>query len=143
MKTIIKKAVATILLFTGMGTAHAQNNIEIAVGIAKDNCGDVSYVVYTGSKAYEEAKADAKRDCRDGKTPALESNGYKGGEGDYLVIIETNMKGYNGCNMSSFGIGFGDNYDDALQDARKNLGMRNWSWQESKHGYNVKLSKSY
>lgn len=143
-KRLLKTTVNFILTLLVIAYSYAQQNSTIAVGIAKGNCGDIGYVVNTGKNAYSNASSSAKNKFGGTKPPSVEQNGFDGSKGSYLVIVETNTKGINNCDTHhTFGVGYGNNRNEALQNAKKNLGMRNWNWSENKHGYDIKLQRSY
>lgn len=143
-KLIQTGVILLFLVFSGFKTS---DDIKISVAIAHGECGDLGYVIKSGYDSsaiyYKEAKTAAQRKFSNSKRVSVEKNGYSGNEGNYLVIIKTRMKGYNGCDMTSYGIGFGTNFNDAEDDAVSNLKTMNWNWSKSKHGYSVTYKKQY
>ena len=88
------------------------------------------------------ATEKVKRSHPNYKSLAVEHNGYDANYGNHIVIIEAKTK-YQGCDKYTYGVGFGFNKSDALRNAKKSLGMRNWNWVESKHGYRQVYYKYY
>lgn len=124
-----------------------QTKIAVAIAVGKSSCGtnnDLGYVFKYGTDTkanyYSMAQNEAAKTYPSNFKVAVEKNGYNGDKGSYLVIIETKTK-YNDCNITTFGVGFGDNYEIALRQAKLNLGNRVGLWQENKHGYDVRVSQ--
>lgn len=140
-----------ILIFSGIVTATAQTRIVVAIAQGETTCenhvaDDLGYQIYSGldniAKLANLAESDVKRNNPDYIRIVREHNSYNGEEGNHLMIIESSMT-YGGCDFYRYGVGFGYSRNEALNTAKKSLGMRNGNWQESKHGYNEVFYEVY
>lgn len=149
----MKKMILIIFLFvTGIIQVNAQQtNIVVVIAKQKTSCNtstDLGYSIQNGTaQSYElaeEAEASVKRnnpkyDWVDSKNNVSWGNHI----GNYMVIISAKTSGSDGCTRLTYGVGFGNDYNSALQDAKKFLRAKNLSWSESKHGYSMVKQKQY
>lgn len=63
-------------------------------------------------------------------------------ESGFLVIIETQVRAYNGEDLVTMGAGFGRTQGEAEDEAVRELRRRNGAWQE-RHGYSVRLNQRF
>ncbi|WKD85851.1 hypothetical protein KCTC32516_01198 [Polaribacter huanghezhanensis] len=144
------KKIIIFLVLMSTGIINAQKHIVVAFAVGKTSCQystdtDLGYQIYTGnssSSANKSARDRVKRDYPNLIRVSVEQNGWKAEKGNHLVIIEVKTK-YQGCDKYTYGAGFGFNKTEALRNAKKSLGMRNWNWVESKHGYKQVHYRSY
>ncbi|WP_462282085.1 hypothetical protein [Salinivirga cyanobacteriivorans] len=148
MKKMVFMSVITLLL--GLTVKAQQTNIVVAIAKKSTSCNstDLGYKVYYGSSSSydlnKKAKVDVKRMCPDWDNVESKNNEDWGTYmGTYMVIISTTTTNSSGCKRDSYGVGFGTSSNSALNNAKKHLNGRNWSWSESKYGYRIVAEKRY
>jgi len=139
---------SVMALFVGL-SVKAQTKITVAIAKKSTSCNstDLGYKVFYGadySELRKQSSAAVKRLCPDWENVETKNNEDWGSYmGNYLVIISTTVRNSSACQRSTYGVGFGTSSGAALKNAKKHLTGRNWSWNESKHGYSIEAEKRY
>jgi len=90
-----------------------------------------------GYTAWRAAREDHRKSYKT-STPYCRHNARTLADGGYFVVIKGGRKkDYAGEHYNRWALGFGKTRAEALTDAKKELGRRDWSWVEKKHGYSI------
>jgi hypothetical protein len=137
-------------LFFSLSLSAQQTNIVVAIAKKSTNCisTDLAFKVYYGDSDPYELKKSASNAVKQmvsdwDNVETVDNYDWSKPLGTYMVIISSTTTDSNGCKRNVYGVGFGDNVNDALTRSKRHLSGRNWSWNENKHGYNVVAQKQY
>ncbi len=141
---------AVALATTTAQPAHA-GAVAICIQKEKNKAGnsyDSEYFLRHGKSpnvngyvAWRAARKDHRESyptSRNPKPPYCRHNGYTLADGGYFIIIKGGRdKDHVGEHYNRWALGIGKTRADALADAKKELRLRDRSWNLKKHGYEI------